>query len=969
MNRPSTKRALCGSAHHAAQRSGHSALGLVLALGLGVVGMFVVLDGDDDPLATARHYAQQEVSTESEPAIGPDGRTAEERAKLMERLNLMVSLREEAEANIELLSEAQRAEYDALGDPQAQLTYLVKREIERVRVRGQLLSKGLGEAGEDMRRKLQSIPGDERLAHTRRVQNSLDRSYSDAVERLGDSLGLPSNEINQAKRLKGTRRRIPLLADMEGTRLRNMRGENTRPEGMNEDVFEQLVSEEDPFKFLELLNSTRLELPSDEGDPRDAEASNSQGSNSGGARDSNGSTRGVGTPRIEPDGANPTDRTQTGNRGAANLQGGEVRQPGSNQPSGNSPGARSQGGNNGGARSERPNSDETPDDSGGTQSPEGVPNREGAQNNSPGGPGDATPERPEQRDTESPDDAGALAADPQRGQRPGDGSSAAEGRGTGERAPQGEGAERPQVPSIAGNRMGPVESGGAAERLIVVLRGVPKELTRALEVIGREPFPADPQKALGEFADQASALRDFFKAPPFTDVQRETLRFDEIMDVFLVVAVREAGGLDVSREKTILDVLIRQAEQRAAANPPERAPERAPVDTGDVAGGPPAVAGDRPTENAQPQAGPERTSPAGDPVAQGSEGSAPRPVDPNADRGAQVPEGSEPVRRSTAELRQQAEREMQAVVAALKERPAVAQILAEKARFTAEDAAQTRELPPAEGLRVRYQRAAKRVVDTGVQGQLLVVADVQNILRYEPGYLALGVRKAAGEDVERDLVRLRQLSADANARAALGANGVPGSESADPDEQQSGDTAADGTPGGELEANSAESPQPLELQPARAGDQSRASGDVAVETEGQPNAAGAQAFEPSPGLAVDQDSPELKLPKRTPPVVVVPEGATPAGSEAGSGAQRRPLRIPPHLRNRRSARDQVEAMGDRLGNTGQRNKPSSRSGDKQDGSKKEDQPKQEEPKSSGDQPREQGSGNSGSGRAGAAPQL
>lgn len=1121
MNRPFESRARRARTTDSARRAGHSSLGLTLLLGVllaGVVGARIGWqEGDGAEVPPVQSSTGDEAA---EPEL-----TKEERDR-RNHLKVIVKVQNDALANIDLMTPAQRTKHDALATEEERLTYLVELEIARVRERGKRLLNGLGDRGTEIYGTLNELPAERRNGHMRKLQNTLSNEYRGSVEKFGDEAGLDPRSIKNAQNARARGRRISWLAEFEQKRLREMRGNGTLPAGMDQATFDELVAEEDPNAFLRRLNGSRLDPPSELGDARDPEAA------SGGNQPLSNLTDNARPPRsgVNDDGSGAPVRVEPGEGGSSNAPGGNASQtPQGNaqRPQGNRPGKspRNPGGNGerpagvgdrDGAQAPRNGSNsDTPDDSGSAERnarPEGVGDRDGGGNRQrneidrpadaerdgarAGDPqragqpapnrgegarregaerGEATPEaRPMLSGRESFDAADklgqALNKNPDlakrwaeelggaaRGATPqerlaeyngmairlrelideslpaavreqaqvdriqdaylvvaalGAGGvdvtadallldqvatveeraaarAAASGAATGpagetvanadpsEAAPNGaapeapggvpgtapEGAEdaaagnaaagddlaasnvRPGADRPAESRPGEQPAAGApgisradgklsmaesrqeAQNLAAVLGQLPQQ-ARALTVELGSVDAKEPQKRLAQFRAKAPKLRELLGKAGLTPETLAKYKVDQVQDVFLVIAVLGAGGVDVSRDEAYLDQLIGAAERRnGSGGDVARADNGADNGAGDSSAGDP----ERPPGN--PDGARANSGGAG-----ANSGRTERPADPNAGRGANAPEGGANAGASFAELRQAAEQERQALLKQLEGRPNIAADLAEVARFTDEDRELTRELPPAEGLRRRYEIAAERVVRKALDGKLMTPDRVDRILSYEPGFLPLTVRQAAGEDVDRDLKRLRQLTAEVSANSALNGAGVPGAGEAQPQgEAPAGEQPPAGEDAPEMQALSA------------AGD--RGDGNTAAPTA-EDSAQGPGSVTPAPkplvGLTVDDSSPDIQLPPRP----------KPQAPTTGSGAPKRGPRIPPHLRNRPSAREQVESMGDRMRNAGTR--PSGQS--KREKPKEEDSKEksgEDKPKADG-QSKPAGAGSSGS---------
>jgi hypothetical protein len=505
-----------------------------------------------------------------------------------------------------------------------------------------------------------------------------------------------------------------------------------------------------------------------------------------------------------------------------------------------------------------------------------------------------------------------------------------------------EGGERPAAPvepqseavaeaQPSAEPLSLAESRKAANDLGRILDALPAE-TRALAVaLGGGVDSDDAQERFAGYRDKAGRLRELIEQSSLTRELREQLKIDRMQDEVLVVTVLGSGGVDVKRDVELLDQLAVAEVQRAARESAERQATNSAEDAA-VAQGTQPVA-DRPA------GGPATGQPQRDPGARNDgtrddsarDGNA-RGADPNAGRGARTPEGAGAAGPSLAELRQAAEQERQALLKQLEGRPAVARGLAEHARFNDDDLARTREMPPVEGLRERYSLAAERVVREALKAELMSLDRVDSILDYEPGFLPLTVRQAAGEDVERDLKRLRQLSAQANANAALNRAGVAGAGETQPETEASSDDV-EASAGAEPEMQSVSADGGVERGARDGNAQANAAGEQALEGPAQPTS----APKPLVGLTVDDSSPDIELPPR------------PKVPQAGSGNPKRGPRISPHLRNRPSAREQVESMGDRMRNAGTR--PS--------GQTQREKPKEDDPEEKSGEDKPKGDGQKG----------
>ncbi|MHC4375105.1 MAG: DNA polymerase III subunit gamma/tau domain-containing protein [Planctomycetota bacterium] len=480
------------------------------------------------------------------------------------------------------------------------------------------------------------------------------------------------------------------------------------------------------------------------------------------------------------------------------------------------------------------------------------------------------------------------------------------------------------------------ESRKAANELGRMLDRVPAEARALAAALGGGVDSDDAQERFASYRDKAGRLRALIEQSSLTRELREEFKIDRMQDEVLVVTVLGSGGVDVARDVALLDQLAVAEVKRAARESAERQATNSAEDAAVAQGTQPV--GDRPTDGA-PTGQPQR-----DPGARGDGARADgaradiarddgaRGNDPNAGRGARAPEGAGTAGPSLAELRQAAEQERQALLKQLEGRPAVARGLAEHARFNDDDLARTREMPPVEGLRERYSLAAERVVREALKAELMSLDRVDSILDYEPGFLPLTVRQAAGEDVERDLKRLRQLSAQANANAALNRAGVAGAGEAQPETEASSDDV-EAPAGAEPEMQSVSADGGAERGARDGNAQANAAGEQAQEGPAQPTS----APKPLVGLTVDDSSPDIELPPR------------PKVPQAGSGSPKRGPRIPPHLRNRPSAREQVESMGDRMRNAGTR--PS--------GQTQREKPKEDDPEEKSGEDKPKGDGQKG----------
>lgn len=413
------------------------------------------------------------------------------------------------------------------------------------------------------------------------------------------------------------------------------------------------------------------------------------------------------------------------------------------------------------------------------------------------------------------------------------------------------------------------ESRKAADNLARILDTVPAEASALAAALGGGVDSEDSEERFAGYRERASRLRELIKQSSLTQELREQLQIDRMQDEVLVVAVLGSGGVDVGRDVALLD-------QLAVAQPKPSASE---LSASELA--------EQPGVNATGEAATAQgIQPAGDELTEAgvSEG------EPDAQ--AQAPKGESAADPSIAKLRLEAEKERKALLKQLRQLPSVASALAGHARFNADDLAKTSEMPLAEGLRERYSLAAERVVREALKAELMSLDLVDSILQYEPGYLPLTVLQAAGEDVGRELKRLRQLKARANAGGALKQAAGSGASEAQPVPQE--ETSPNAKAGSELGAAAAE--------PAAGNKQART--DAAGKQD--PNGEAQRTPRPKPlaGLAVDDDSPDIELPLRS------------GKSQVGEGPSDRQASTSTQDRKRLSPKKQSEPRGKRPRNGG-----------------------------------------------------
>ena len=891
-----------------ARRRGHSNLELVLFLGVlvsGLVGTRIDFQ-EGESKGIVEPQAQDEASDQG----GGEPQLTQEEQFRQNHLTVMVKLQGNALANIDQLTPSQRAAHDAMATEDERLSFLVKLEIERITARGERLREGLGERGRELFGTLSNLAAERRNSHVRKLKNTLLNEYRGSVERFGDEAGLDERRVKNAQKARARGRRVQWLADFEQARLREMRGSGARPAGMDQATYEQLIAEEDPHSFLRGLNSSRLVPSSASAGSRDSEAGESAGQPTARVEASNNSSAvserdGSGAP------ASPQPETQANTKPKARP--GAVQDPQSkSEPKdqkgkgkGTSAEAERKGAKAGppasetgekavGSGEEKPAAQEgqrkesvgdqraaQPERMTALESleaaqklgqvldalPEGV--REWA--DAIGGAVDAeqpqerlqqylekveplreliadsglTPELRKQYRVDEIHDVhlvvtvlGSGGVDVQsdvlllaqiaeveqrNAQRattesystaPGEGAerSAEASETQSSAAAEGQPSEEPLSLS---------ESRKAADNLARILDTVPAEASALAAALGGGVDSEDAEERFAGYRERASRLRELIEQSSLTQELRDQLQIDRMQDEVLVVTVLGSGGVDVGRDVALLDQLAVAQPKPSASEPAEQPGVNAAGEAATAQGIQPA--GDELTEAGVSEGEPD----------------------------AQAPEGEGAADPSMAKLRLEAEKERKALLKQLRQLPSVASALAEHARFNADDLAKTSEMPLAEGLRERYSLAAERVVREALKAELMSLDLVDSILQYEPGYLPLTVLQAAGEDVGRELKRLRQLKAGANAGGALQQAAGSGASEAQPVPEE--EASPNAKAGSELGA-AAEEP---------AAGNKRARTDAAGKQDPNGEAQPAPRPKPLAGLAVDDDSPDIELPLRS----------------------------------------------------------------------------------------------------------